>query len=83
LTYDNPIGGIFIYEVEANVTQLIVPKEHAPRLEESQDQCLTRRAYTVQVIAFGDSGNLGGAQMAITVDCYPFTLPTSTTTMSP
>lgn len=88
LKYDNTIGvngsgEIFIYEVDPNSIQLIVPHEHAPRLGESQDQCKTRSDFTVQVIALGSDGQfLGSEQMATEVDCHPFTLPTSTATVT-
>ena len=88
LKYDNTLGPngtgeIFIYEVGPNSIQLIVPHEHAPRLGESQDQCNTRKSYSMQVIALGPDGRfLWSEQMAKEVDCHPFTLPTSTITIT-
>ena len=35
----------FAYEVEANVTQLIVPESHAPRLTESLERCMSHNSY--------------------------------------
>ncbi|HZD56114.1 MAG TPA: hypothetical protein VE136_05305 [Anaerolineales bacterium] len=44
-------GEIFVYEVGSNVTQLVLPREHAPRLDESQEQALRRHDIQISVLA--------------------------------
>jgi hypothetical protein len=77
LKYGN--GDIFVYEVPANTSQLIVPKEGAPRLGESLEQYLRRSSWQITVYAVGPDflGTVGG--MGIEVDNHGiYLLPTAT-----
>src|SRR5687768_11248760 len=65
LSYLNS-GEIFVYEVEPNVTQVLVPEEHRPTTAGSQEECIrSRQVFEVKVIALINSesievGGVGG-----------------------
>jgi hypothetical protein len=71
---------MFLYETDPDVTQLIVPEEHSPRLDESQEQFLRRHEYEVRVYALRPNIGewmIGG--MAAVIDNFDFfDLPTAT-----
>lgn len=74
-------GERFIYEVEPDTTQLVVPKIDAPRLSESLEQCQRRKDWQISVIALrsGSQHPFGG--MAVTIECGGMNgggLPTAT-----
>jgi hypothetical protein len=75
-------GEIFVFEVGEDVTQLIVPHEQAPRLDESQVQHMRRKDFEVKVSALRLGGKIwpvGGT--AIEIDNHDFwKLPTATAT---
>lgn len=68
LNYDGS-GERFIYEVGPDVTQLVVPADHAPRLEESLDECMRRNAFEVQVIALRPETEWRVGSLAANVEC--------------
>lgn len=71
-------GEQFVYETEANVTQFLVPQADAPRLAESQEQCLKRKDWQVKVAALRPGGLHPFAETAVTIECNPTLLPTAT-----
>lgn len=71
-------GEQFVYETEANVTQFLVSEAEAPRLAESQEQCLKRKDWQVKVAALRPSGLHPFAATAVTIECNPSLLPTAT-----
>jgi hypothetical protein len=56
LTYLNS-GEVFVYEVGSDVTQLLVPQKHTPTTAGSQEECIRRQVFEVNVIALLNSGN--------------------------
>jgi hypothetical protein len=79
LNYENA-GEIFVYEVEPNTTHLIVPLAHAPRLDESREQCLTHNFFVVDVIVLLPDINRLVGGLAANVECPASNLPTATIT---
>lgn len=78
LEYDRS-GERFVYEVEPNVTQLLIPDADAPRPNESQEQCMLRyNSFAVTVIALRPNGESLVNGMAANMECDLRTLPTAT-----
>jgi hypothetical protein len=77
-------GEIFVYEAGPDITQLVVPYVHAPRLDESQEQFLRRHDIQISVIALrpnSKTSNVG--DMGLIVDNPDLRkLPTATATNS-
>mgnify|MGYP006921586399 CR=1 FL=1 len=74
-------GERFVYAVEPNVTQLIVPEDDSPRLAESFEQCVRRKDYTITVVALRPNGEQQINKLTVNVECGGVgetSLPTAT-----
>lgn len=71
-------GEWFRYHTPANVTAIHIPAEDAPRLMESDEQCLSRHSIAVWITAVLPDGERRFTGMGMDIECDLRQLPTAT-----
>lgn len=68
----------YIFHTEMNVTAFQIPEEYTPRLQESREQCLKHKSFTIELYALVIDREKYVTAMAVESECDVSRLPIAT-----